>query len=272
VTTILRYAISIGALLVTLGVNAWAAPPQVVHELAPDGSLRAAINFGNPVLAQRPTTGDQPHGVSVELARELGRELGVPVKFVFFNEAGRVPEALKSNAWDIAFLAIDPVRARGIAFTAPYVEIDGAYLVASDSPLQAVDDVDKTGRRIAVATGSAYDLYLTRALEHAQLVRLPDSAAAVEAFERQHLDALAGVRQPLVAFAAAHPGARVLPGRFMAIEQAMGTPQGRDAGLSYLRGFVERMKASGFVANALAATGQDRSIVAPAAPATEPGK
>jgi len=261
----IRYSVAVGALLATLGANALAAPPEAIHDLAPDGTLRAAINYGNPVLAQRPATGEEPRGVSVELARELGRELGVPVKFVLFNEAGRVSEAVKSNAWDIAFLAIDPVRAQGIAFTAPYVVIEGAYLVTSDSPLHAVDDVDKPGLRIAVSTGSAYDLYLTRALKHAQLVRLPDTTAATEAFEKQHLDALAGVKQPLVAFASQHPGTRVLPGRFMVIEQAMATPLGRNAGLSYLRDFVERMKASGFVAKALAATGQDSAAVAPAA-------
>jgi polar amino acid transport system substrate-binding protein len=259
--------IALAALLVWFAASALAAPPEAARDLAPDGTLRVAINYGNSVLAQRPAAGEEPHGVSVELARELGRQLGVPVKYVFYNDAGSVPAALASHAWDIAFLAIDPVRAQGIAFTAPYVSIEGAYLVSTDSPLHAVEDVDRPDLRIAVSTGSAYDLYLTRALKHAQLVRFAGPTAAAEGFERQHLDALAGVKQPIVAFAATHPDTRVLPGSFMAIEQAIGTPQGRNAGLSYLRSFVERMKASGFVADALAATGQDRSIVAPAAPA-----
>ena len=257
---------ALGALLLTLSVPAWAAPSDAVQQLAPEGTLRAAINFGNPVLAQRPEAGGEARGVSVALAKELGRELGVPVKLVFYNEAGLVPAALKDKAWDIAFLAIDPVRAKDIGFTAAYVEIEGAYLVTESSPLRSVDEVDQPGHRIAAAVGSAYDLYLTRALKHAALLRFADTAAATEAFETQHLDALAGVKQPLVAYAAAHPGTRVLPGRFMAIEQAMGMPQGRPAGLVYLRGFVERMKASGFVAKALADTGQDSGAVAPAAP------
>jgi len=261
----MRNLLAVGALFLSLSVPAWAAPSEVVEQLAPDGLLRAAINFGNPVLAQRPEAGGEARGVSVALAQELGRELGVPVKLVFFNEAGQVPAALKDKAWDIAFLAIDPVRAQEIAFTAAYVEIDGAYLVTAASPLHTVDEVDQPGQRIAVAIGSAYDLYLTRALKHAQLVRFVDTAAATAAFESQHLDALAGVKQPLVAYAAAHPGTRLLPGRFMAIEQAMGTPQGRPAAAAYLRDFVDRMKASGFVAKALAASGQDSGLVAPAA-------
>jgi polar amino acid transport system substrate-binding protein len=251
--------------MVILGTKAWAAPPDAVHELAPDGSLRVAINYGNPVLAQQPRSGDEPRGVSAELARELGRQLGVPVRFVIFNQAGQVTEALKSNpkAWDIAFLAIDPVRAQGIDFTAPYVVIEGAYLVIKESPLHAVEEVDRAPHRVAVTTGSAYDLYLTRALKKAELVRFKTWPETTDAFEQQHLDALAGVKQPLVAYAAAHKDTRLLPGRFMAIEQAVGTPQGRPAALAFLRAFVEQMKSSGFVAQALAASGQDRSTVAP---------
>ena len=249
----MRHLLAAGALLLSFSVPAWAAPSEVVQQLAPEGTLKAAINFGNPVLAQRPVAGGEAGGVSVALAKALGRELGVPVKLVFYNEAGRVPAALKDNAWDVAFLAIDPVRAKEIGFTAAYVEIEGVYLVTAASPLHAVDEV---------ATGSAYDLYLTRALKHAELVRFVDTAAATEAFETQHLDALAGVKQPLVGYVAAHPGTRLLPGRFMAIDQAMGTPQGRPAGLAYLRDFVERMKASGFVAKELAASGQDSGLVA----------
>ena len=258
----MRHLLAAGALLLSFSVPAWAAPSEVVQQLAPEGTLKAAINFGNPVLAQRPVAGGEAGGVSVALAKALGRELGVPVKLVFYNEAGRVPAALKDNAWDVAFLAIDPVRAKEIGFTAAYVEIEGVYLVTAASPLHAVDEVDQPGLRIAVATGSAYDLYLTRALKHAELVRFVDTAAATEAFETQHLDALAGVKQPLVGYVAAHPGTRLLPGRFMAIDQAMGTPQGRPAGLAYLRDFVERMKASGFVAKELAASGQDSGLVA----------
>lgn len=236
---------------------------DVLRELAPQGRIRVAINYGNPVLAHPDPATGEPRGVSVDLAALLGAKLGVPVEHVTFDAAGKVFEAMKSAAWDVAFLAIDPVRAEQIAFTAPYVLIEGSYLVRQDSPLRTVADADRAGVRIAVGRGAAYDLYLSRALSHATLVRADTSAAAVDLFVKSGLDAAAGVRQPLLAYAAAHPGYRVIDGRFTAIEQAMGTPRGRDAGLAYLRGFVEDAKRSGFVATALARHGQRDAAVAP---------
>jgi polar amino acid transport system substrate-binding protein len=235
--------------------------------LAPDGTLRVAINYGNPVLAQRAPAAGAPHGVSAALARALAQKLNVPVAFEFYNEAGQVSGALHANqaAWDVAFLAVDPVRAADIVFTAPYVEIEGAYLVHADSPLHAVGDVDRTGVRIAVAKGSAYDLFLTRTLKHAQLLRFPLTEAATKAFLDRHVEVLAGVREPLVAYAASRPSLRLLPGRFMVIEQAMAIPKDRAAALPFLRDFVEQMKASGFVARALAESGQTSATVAPPA-------
>jgi len=243
-----------------------AAPSEVVKDLAPTGKLRAAINFGNPVLAQKDPATGEPRGVSVDLARELGRRLDVPVELVGFDAAGKVFDALKTNAWDVAFLAIEPARATEIAFSAPYVVIEGTYLVPVGSPLRAIDEVDSEGVRIAVGNKSAYDLYLTRTLKRAQLVRAPTSPAALELFVNEKLEAAAGVKQPLVQFAKAHPNVRVMDGRFMAIEQAMGTPRGREAGARYLRQFVEEMKASGFVAGALERSGQGDAMVAPPSP------
>jgi polar amino acid transport system substrate-binding protein len=239
--------------------------PDLVKELAPTGRLRAAINFGNSVLAQPDPASGPPRGVSGELARELARRLGVGIDYVTFDAAGKVFEALKEGLWDVAFLAVDPVRAAGIAFTAPYVVIEGVYLVPKDSALQTVEDVDRDGVRIAVATGSAYDLYLTRAIKHATLIRQPSGPESLEMFVKDRLEAAGGVRQPISAFAQAHPETRVIPGRFMAIEQAMGTVKGRDAGIAYLRTFIEEMKASGFVARALEASGQGDATVAPPA-------
>ena len=236
----------------------------IANIIAPTGHLRAAINFGNPVLAQKDPQTGAPRGVSVDLARELGRRLGVPVDFVTFDAAGKVFDALTLDAWDVAFLAIDPVRSNEITFTAPYVLIEGTYVVPEGSPLRAIEDVDRTGVRVAVGRGSAYDLYLTRALRNAQLIRVATSAEAMEAFLHDGLEAAAGVKQPIVAFAGTHPGLRVLPGRFMVIEQAVGIPKAHDAGSSYVRAFVEEMKASGFVAKALAASGQADASVAPA--------
>jgi polar amino acid transport system substrate-binding protein len=241
-------------------------PPEARAELAATGKLRAAINFGNPVLAQRDAASGEPRGISVDLARELGRRLGVPVELVLFDAAGKVFEAAKSATWDVAFLAIDPARVTEITFTAPYVVIEGTYLVRTDSPLRAIEDVDRDGVRIAVGNKSAYDLYLSRTLKHAQLVRAPTSPAAIPMFLDEKLDAAAGVRQPLLQFARNHADVRVLDGRFMAIEQAMGTPKRNEAGARYLRAFIEEMKASGFVARGLERRGQGDAVVAPAAP------
>jgi polar amino acid transport system substrate-binding protein len=241
-------------------------PAQARAELASTGTLRAAINFGNPVLAQKDPATGEPRGISVDLARELGRRLGVPVELVLFDAAGKVFDALQASRWDVAFLAIDPARATEIAFSAPYVIIEATYLVRVDSPLRAIEDVDHDGVRVAVGNKSAYDLYLSRALKHAQLVRVPTSPAAIETFLDEKLDAAAGVKQPLQQFARTHGDVRVLDGRFMAIEQAMGTPKRNAAGAQYLREFIEEVKASGFVAQALARSGQSDAAVAPPAP------
>lgn len=248
------------------GVMAQNVPPNVVKELAPNGKLRAAINFGNIVLAQKDPAGGEPRGVSAELARELAKRLGVPIEYVTFDAAGKVFDALKAGAWDVAFLAIDPDRS-GIEFTGPYVVIEGAYLVPANSPLQTNEDVDRDGVRVAVARGSAYDLYLTRALKRAQLVREQSGPQALDMFLKDRIEAAAGVKQPIVLFAKDHPETRVIPGRFMVIEQAMGTPKGRDASVRYLREFIEEMKASGFVAKALEKSGQTDAAVAPPSPA-----
>jgi polar amino acid transport system substrate-binding protein len=243
-------------------------PAALVKDLAPTGKLRAAINLGNMVLAQKdPATGEL-RGVTVDLARELARRLELPVEFVPFDAAGKVFEALKAGAWDVAFLAIEPVRAAEIAFTAPYVIIEGVYLVPKDSPLRAVADVDRDGVRIAVNKGSAYDLYLTRTLKHAKLVR---GESGVDLFVRDKLEAAAGVKQPLVEYAKTNPAVRIMDGRFMEIRQAMGTPkvryEGRDAAPRYLHAFVEEMKATGFIAKALQRSNQPDAAVAP--PATD---
>ena len=239
------------------------APPDVVTSLPPTGKLRAAINFGNGVLAQKDPATGEPRGVSADLSKELAKRLSVPVEFVTFEAAGKVFEALKTGAWDIAFLAVEPVRAAEIDFTAPYVIIEGAYMVAKDSPLQTPADVDKKGIRIAVGKGSAYDLYLTRTLKHATLMR--HDTDGIGMFKRDKLEAAGGVRQPLESYAKQDPSVRVMAGRFMAIQQAMGMPKGRGKAHAYLLKFVEEMKASGFVADALKRSNQPDAVVAPKA-------
>lgn len=242
-----------------------APPPEVLKDLAPTGKLRAAINFGNGVLAQKGPNGE-PQGVTPELAAALAKRLGVPVEFVIYTAAGKVFAGATENAWDIGFIAIEPVRAAEVEFSPPYVLIEGTYLVRKDSPLHDVADVDKPGIKIGVGLGSVYDLYLTRTLKYATLVRAPKGGAAggIGPFVEEHLDAAAGVREPLDAYAKSHPEVRVMAGRFEEIRQAIGTPKGRTAGAAYLRAFVEDMKANGFIADALKRSGQTASVAPPA--------
>jgi polar amino acid transport system substrate-binding protein len=237
---------------------------DVLKDLAPTGTLRASINLGNIVLAQG--TPDNPAGVTPELARELAKRLGVPCALTCFDGAGKAFDAMKAGQVDIVFLAIEPVRAAEVAFTAPYVIIEGVYAVPKNSPLKSVADVDREGVRIGVNKASAYDLFLTRTLKHAKLVR---AEAGTDVFRAEKLDAVAGVKQPLVQWVNKQSDMRLIDGRFMEIEQAMGMPkarlQGRDAAPKYLAAFVEEMKASGFVADALKRSNQPDAEVAPPA-------
>ena len=240
-----------------------AVPADVVKELAPTGTLRVAINLGNIVLAQKdPVTGG-PKGVSVDLARALAGRLGVAAEFSVFDAAGKAFEALKAGRIDVAFLAIEPVRAAEIEFTAPYVQIEGVFMVPADSPIATPADVDQPGRRIAVAQGSAYDLYLTRTVKHASLVRAPSGPDAMAMFVRDRIEVGGGVRQQVVEFLRTHPQLRIVEPAFMTIRQAMGTPKGRVAGAAYLSAFIEEHKASGFVAAALERSGQPANLAAP---------
>jgi polar amino acid transport system substrate-binding protein len=221
--------------------------------LAPSGTLRAAINFGNPILAKRGQGTEPPSGVSVDIARELGSKLGVPVQLVIFEAAGKVVEALKAGSVDLVFVAIDPVRGADIAYSAPYVIIEGSYMVPRNSPIQRNDQVDAPGNRIVVGAGSAYDLYLIRELKKATLVRANSSPLVVDKLVAEKFEVAAGVRQQLEADAKRFPGVRMLEGRFMQIDQALGVPKtgNREEGVPYLRAFVEELKRSGFVENSL---------------------
>jgi len=247
------------------------APIPLPHAFAPTGRLRASINLGNPILANRnPATG-QPFGVSVDLAQSLAQRLGVDVELVVYDTAGQSVEAVRNGAADVGFFAIDPLRGEGIHFTAPYVLIEGSYLVRNESPLQNNDEVDQPSTRVTVGKGSAYDLFLSRELQRAEIVRVGSSQAVVDEFVRQGLDVAAGVRQQLEQDQKRHPGLRLLPGRFMVIQQAMGLPKERGADAAhYLHRFVEDMKSSGFVATSLNQHGIQGATVAPAGPHAAP--
>jgi len=245
--------------------------PAAVAALAPGGVLRAAINLGNPVLAARDAASGLPCGVSVDLADALAQRLGVSLDVVPYETAGKVVDGLAARAWDVAFLAIDPARAVDIAYTAPYVIIEGVFVVRESSVIQRHADVDRRGVRVVVGAGSAYDLYLTRTLRHATIVRVPTSSEVVDAFVARAFDVAAGVRQQIEGDMGRVPGLRIVGERFMAIEQAMGTPRDRDAaGVGFLHAYVEAMKASGFVADTLARNGIDGVAVAPPATALPP--
>ena len=238
--------------------------PFLSQAFAPLGELRVAINVGNPILARRhPETGE-PEGVSIDLATQLAQRLGVPLRLVVFEAASKSVEAVAQGQADVGFFAIDPLRGKAIAFTAPYVLIEGGYLVKQDSPLQRNDEVDQAAHTIVVGQGSAYDLYLSREIKQAQLVRSPTSPEVVSYFLAHGHDVAAGVKPQLEAELPRIPGLRMLPGRFMVISQAMGLPKSRgEEAAAYLHQFVEDMKSNGAVASALARHRIEGATVAP---------
>jgi polar amino acid transport system substrate-binding protein len=239
--------------------------PALTQAFAPNGRLRASINLGNPVLAAADGDGGAK-GVSVDLARAFAERLGVELELVVFDTAGKSVDAVSQERADIGFFAIDPKRGQYVVFTEPYVLIEGAYLVREDSPLQANEEVDRAGHRVVVGEASAYDLYLTRELKNATIVRARDSAGVIERFLREQAEVAAGVKQQLEMDARRVPGVRLLPGRFMVIRQAMGCPRARgEEAARELAHFVEEMKANGFVAEALRRHGIQGATVAPAA-------
>lgn len=238
---------------------------SVITALTPTGKLRASINLGNPILANKRSETGEPFGVSVDLACAFAKRLDVELDLVVFDTAGKSVQAVSEERADFGFFAIDPLRGETIAFTAPYVLIEGFYLVRESSPVRTNQDVDQPHIRVAVGQGSAYDLFLTRELKAAQINRAPTSPAVVQAFLEQGLEVAAGVKQQLEADAQKTAGLRLLDERFMVIRQAMGTPKSRGAAAAAaLSEFVEEMKASGFVADALQRHGIAGATVAPA--------
>jgi polar amino acid transport system substrate-binding protein len=217
-------------------------------ELAPAGTLRAGINMANALLVTGSTPEGDPDGVAPDMAREIAARLGVGVAFVPFPSPGELADAVGDDVWDIGMIGAELSRAETIAFTAAYVEIEATYLVPPRVPFTSVDEVDRPGVRIAVSGRSAYDLYLTRSLKHAELVRAKGVSGASELFLREGLNALAGLRPALLGEAENHPGFRVLDGYFTAVQQAVGTRPGNRAGVAFLKGFVEEAKANGLVA------------------------
>jgi len=250
-------------LVVTSCAMATEITPALRSEMAPSGTLRVGLNYGNNLLVVSMTP--EPRGVAPDLGRELGRRLGVPVEFVGFDSAGKLGDGVKTGAWDVAFLGNEPQRAAEIAFTAAYLEIPSTYIVSAASGIRAVDEVDREGVRIAVPEQAAYGLYLQRNIKRARLVLTKTNEEAVKAFVNDKLEALAGLRPRLLIDVTKLPGARLLDGQFAGVQQAIGTPKARAAAAEYLRAFVEEAKASGLVAAGLAKSGVAGVTVAPPA-------
>ena len=225
---------------------------DVVAELAPTGTLRAAINMANFLLVTGRSASGDPQGVAPDMARAVADRLGVAITYVPFAKPSGLAEAATAGVWDIGLIGAEPARAATIAFTAAYAEIEATYLVPADSALASIADVDRPGIRIATNGGSAYDLWLTRNLKHAELVRAPSIDASFDVFVDQGLDALSGLRTRLMADAEKLPDARVLDGRFTAVQQAIGTPRANTAAAAFLQAFVADAKRSGLVADLIA--------------------
>ena len=246
------------------------ASPEVISDLAPTGTLRVGINLSNFLLTRTEKNGEHA-GVAVDLGKELGRRLGVPVEIVPFPNPGALAEAAKSGVWDVGFLGAEPQRANEIDFTAAYVEIEATYLVPAGSKLDSIAAVDAKGIRIAVPTKAAYELYLTRNLKNAELVHEKGADNAFNRFKSDKLDALAGLRPRLVTDQENMPGSRILEGNFTAVQQAAGTPKGRKAGSRYLREFIEEVKETGLVAKTIEKNGVRGLTVAAASRVQDEG-
>ena len=260
------------ALALASCASAPAVPPEARSELAPTGKVRAAINYGNPALARRDPVSAQMEGVTVELSRELGRRLHVPVELVGYDTVAKLLAGLKSGEWDVGFLAIDPARAGDVAFTAPYMEVEVTYLVPAQSDLRKVADVDRAGVRISVQERNAADLFLSRELKRATLVRTPNLSAAFAALKSGNAEAFATNRQEISTLMASNPGYRAVEGRFSTIPHAAAVPLARRAAADYLGTFIEDAKSSGQVQRAIDSSGVQGVVVAGVRSANDPDR
>jgi polar amino acid transport system substrate-binding protein len=220
-------------------------------ELAPTGTLRAALNSSNALFTKRDAATGEQRGVSVDLMRELASRLNVPVDFIVYKTPGDVVDAVESNTWDVAVLAIEPARAERIAFSPAMTEIDATYVVHRASPIQAIAQVDSPGVRIAAPEKAGYELFLARTLRHAQLVRTANFQASIAAFNEGGADALAGLKPALIEAMEQIADGRLLEGRFTAVSHGIATQRERRVAAACLQAFVEEMNGSGFVARAI---------------------
>lgn len=247
----ITYLFTLLATLFSMNIQAQIISTELVKEFSPTASLRVGINLGNPILASWDHASQKPIGVSVDLATELSHRLNIPIEFTSFKTAGNTVEAIKKGQIDLVFVAIDPLRSQEIAYSLAYIQIEGAYMVRNNSTIQENQEVDKAGVRIVVGKGSAYDLFLTREIKNATLIRSQSSQTVLDDFMHEQYEVAAGVKQQLQMDAQRYSDLRMLPGRFMVINQAMGIPHQRPNALKYLQNFIVEMKQSGFIEKAL---------------------
>lgn len=227
---------------------------STLSSFAPTGTLRVGINLGNPILANENPETKHLYGVTIDIANEIGKRIALPVQLIPFKTAGATVDAVKTGDIDLVFVAIDPVRGADISYTPAYIQIEGAYMVKDSSPLKSNDEVDALGTEIVVGKGSAYDLYLTREIKNATLLRAASSQAVVDDFMSGKGNVAAGVKQQLESDAKRYQGLRMLPGRFMVINQAIGIPKARrgyENTTAYLSNVISELKQSGFIAEAM---------------------
>ena len=257
-------SIALAMLLVAGCASVPSVPAAARAELAPTGKLRVGLILSNQVLVTKdPSTGEL-RGVTINLGKALAQRLGVPFEPVGYANPAALVKSFGTNQWDIAFLAFDPARAQEVDFSPPYMEVDNTYLVTANSKLTAVERADQAGVTIAVPERSAPDLFLSRSLKSAQVLRLPGGAeAAIEALRSGKADAYAENAHMLSLYADRLPGSRVLEGRYTVIQHAVATPKGKAAASDFVRAFVEEAKADGTVAEAIRAAGLRRARVAP---------
>jgi len=228
--------------------------PTLLSSFAPTGTLRVGINLGNPILANENPNTHELHGITIDIAQEIGKRIQLPVKLIPFKTAGATVDGVKSGDIDLVFVAIDPVRGADISYTPAYIQIEGAYMVKSSSPIKSNEEVDASNNEIVVGKGSAYDLYLSREIQHATLLRAASSQTVIDDFMSGKGNVAAGVKQQLESDAKRYDDLRMLPGRFMVINQAIGIPKARpqyEQTTAYLSNVISQLKQSGFVAQAM---------------------
>ncbi len=228
--------------------------PTTLKSFVPSSTLRVAINLGNPVLASEDTATKKLSGISVDIANEIGKRINLPVQLIPFKSAGATVDGIKNGGIDMVFVAIDPVRGADISYTPAYIQIEGAYMVKASSPLKSNIEVDVAGTEIVVGKGSAYDLYLSREIKNATLLRAASSQAVIDDFMSGKGNVAAGVKQQLESDAKRYEGLRMLPGRFMVINQSIGIPKARpdfEKTTAYLSEVITQLKQSGFIANSM---------------------